>query len=63
MLLILLFALCAGLPTALLMLPGPRCKQPAPAPMFDAEDWRQMREYLRPDVFAWVQQHTQGEQE
>jgi len=22
------------------------------------EDWRQMREYLPPDVFAWVQQHA-----
>lgn len=55
---IFLLALCAGLPTVLLVLPGPSRQQTTPAPMFDAEDWRQMREHLPPDVFAWVQQHA-----
>jgi len=57
---IFLLALLAGLPTALLMLPGPRRTTPAPAQLFDAEDWRQMREHLPPDVYAWMQQHAEG---
>ncbi len=57
MLMLLLFALCAGIPTLLLVLPSPPAPPP-PAPMFDAEDWRQMREHLPPDVYAWCREHA-----
>jgi len=56
---LLLFALLAGLPTALIMFaPSPRAPQAAAA-MFDAEDWRQMRAHLPPDVYAWMQEHAE----
>ena len=58
MLTIFLLALLAGLPTALIMFaPSPRT--PQAAAMFDAEDWRQMRAHLPPDVYAWVQEHAE----
>jgi hypothetical protein len=58
MLIIFLLAICAGLPTALIMFaPSPRA--PQAAAMFDAEDWRQMREHLPPDVYAWVRERAE----
>jgi len=59
MLTIFLLAICAGLPTAFIMFaPSPRAPQAAAA-MFDAEDWRQMRAHLPPDVYAWMQEHAE----
>ena len=55
---IFLLALCAGIPTALLVLPSPPRPPAPPAPMFDAEDWRQMRDHLPPDVYAWCRDHA-----
>lgn len=55
---IILLALCAGLPTALLVLPSPSRESVFIPPMFDAEDWRQMREHLPPDVYAWCRAHA-----